>query len=473
MADGAYVSPAERSTLSTSSNPVLRAIHSFSPAAMRPFARRNYRFELLAACSWPIAVTMIEGAVTGLIAKKAFSNTPGWVLATLTAAPVVSNVTSSIWTGLANGRLTVRSLNVLQLAVLFFLLVIAFIPINTLGLYAFMAAVVAARVLMAGVITLRSVLWRANYPREDRARITGKLITIQTSIVAVVGYGLGKCMDWNESSFRVLYPAAIGCALIGVWAFSRIRVRRPFLMKSEREHERTGETHEALPPIALLAIWGATISAMARVLREDFAFRGYMVCMFVMGISNLAVQAPLIQMVTDQFKMQYATSIVVLQSIPFILIPLTIPLWARYFDRVHVIRFRSLHSWVFVFAHLLTFLAGYLGSVTLLIAAQVARGIGFGGGALAWNIGHNDFSSHRDAGLYMTVHVTLTGIRGLIGAYTGIILYSGLVIGSFRLAPLEEYSFLFWGAVGTTGALGFVYLNYRMSHLTRERPSPD
>ena len=48
----------------------------------------------------------------------------------------------------------------------------------------------------------------------------------------------------------------------------------------------------------------------------------------------------------------------------------------------------------------------YLGAVLL--------GIGYAGGTLAWNLGHQDFASaERDAD-YMAVHVTLNGIRGIL-----------------------------------------------------------
>lgn len=457
-------------------NSISHAFNSFMPAAMSPFVRRNYQHEWVGAATWPVSVSMIEGAVTGIIAKKAFADTPNWIIATITAAPVVSNVTSSIWTKLAHGQNTVRTLVLLQLGVILMIGLIAFIPLNMFGLYAFTAAVIISRMFMAGVITIRSVLWRANYSRKDRARVTGKLITIQTLIVASVTLGLGKCMDYNENSFRIIYPVALIIGLIGVRAFSRIRVRHPFLItagtydnNSQPLLNRTG----SLAPYALLAEWGGTIVSMVKVLQRDLAFRGYMVCMFILGISNLAITAPLIQMTTEKFELSYTNSILCLQSIPLAIMPLAIPLWSILYERVHVIRFRVIHSWVFITAHVLTFMSGHYNSFALLLVAQTIRGIGFGGGALAWNIGHNDFASRQHAGLYMTIHVTLTGVRGLIGAYLGIFLYSGMITQWYTFRGLEEDSFLFWTGISITGALGFIYLDRKMAYLTDEGPSMD
>jgi hypothetical protein len=50
--------------------------HSGAVRSMSPAAGRNYRVELAAAATWPFAVAMIEGSVTGILAKKAFADTP-------------------------------------------------------------------------------------------------------------------------------------------------------------------------------------------------------------------------------------------------------------------------------------------------------------------------------------------------------------------------------------------------------------
>lgn len=457
--------------------PIGRAISSFSPRSVSRFAARNYQHELRAASTWPVARSMIEGAVTGVIAEKAFAShfadgTPGWIIATLTAAPAFSNITSFLWSRLADGRHTVRNLNLLQCLILLLIAVMAAVPVTQVGLYIFMVAAVAARMVMAGVVTLRSVIWRSNYVRSERARITGKLITIEVQITAFVGIMFGFLMDESEASFRFVYPLAILFGLIGVRFYSKMRVRHPHrvTVKPLDAHEEKRTNGRSLARV--IAGWMHTLREMLGILRKDAAFRGFMICMFVMGISNLAVMAPLIKLTATDFELDYLKSLLILQSIPLAIIPLAIPFWSRLFERMHVIRFRVYHSWVFVLAHVVTYLAAAAGSVPLLALSAAIRGFGFGGGALAWNIGHNDFATREQAGLYMTIHVTLTGLRGLIGAYLGIMLFSGLSFGGVSLQPIEplrEHSFLFWAAIGTCGALGFAYLNWRMKHITSQK----
>ena len=527
-------------------NPLQRAWWSFRPVSMPAFARRNYQHELSAMGSWPIAVTMIEGAVVGVIAEKAFDQafpggeTPAWIIATLAAAPAFSSITSFVWTRFADGHRVVKALVWIKIAVLACLLLIAMVPVTELGLYLFTLAAVMSRVGMTGVITLRSVLWRANYERHERARITGKLITLQTLLVAVVGMVVGWLMDVNEQAFRLLFPVSILFGLLGVYSISRLRVRRPHLVTPKTGADlapsdqggpavvgdddearaafrgmltRAGRSiARAAPAVAVVTAvpvagtravrsWGTTIRDMAAVLRADAAFRGYMIWMFVLGLGNLSVLAPLVRLLDNQFEnvrlfgfaftVDYFWSLMILQTIPMVMIPITIPTWARLLDRVHIIRFRALHAWVFVAGQAMLAVGAATGSFLLIFLAAFARGAGFGGGSLAWNIGHNDFATSDKAGLYMTIHVTLTGVRGLIGSFFGMLLYEGLRIRSGAvpigfgghgvpifasdqvttiIPAMEEFAFTVFFVVTAIGAFGFMGLERRFRSLAAGTP---
>lgn len=437
------------------------------PIGISPAARRNFRIEMAAVATWPFAVSMIEGSVTGILAKKAFTDTPDWIIATLAAAPAFSNMSSVIWARMARGQKTRRNLNALQISVLILIAIIACLPRSTTGMYLFAFAAASAQFFMTGVTTLRAVLWRANYQRHERSGITGRLITIQTIIISLTSLGLGRMMDHDPDFFHIAYGAAVFLGSIGVWFFSRIRVRRPFLIEPVALSSRS---QGGFSLGGLIGEWAQTIGGMIDVMRRDIAYRAYMVCMFVLGISNLALSGPLVKVVDEQFNLGYVPSILLLHSLPLALIPITIPLWSRLMRRWHIIRFRAVHAWVFVAAQLLIFWGVAGDSLWALGVGLALRGVGFGGGALAWNLGHNDFASTRDSHTYMTIHVTLTGIRGLIGGYGGMLLYAGYTWNGVHYPLLGEYAFLFWAAFATLGSLGFVYLNFRLGHLTRERP---
>jgi hypothetical protein len=65
------------------------------------------------------------------------------------------------------------------------------------------------------------------------------------------------------------------------------------------------------------------------------------------------------------------------------------------------------------------------GSVFWIGLGRVVFGVARGGGNLAWSLGHNDFAHPERAGLYMGVHATLTGVRGVFAPFVGMLLYLG------------------------------------------------
>jgi MFS family permease len=139
------------------------------------------------------------------------------------------------------------------------------------------------------------------------------------------------------------------------------------------------------------------------------------------------------------------------------MMPFMIPLWARLLDRVHVVQFRAIHSWAFVLAAFLTALAVQFHSEWLLYVSAALTGMGFGGGVLAWNLGHLDFAPRGMESQYMGVHATLNGVRGILGPFLAVGLYEWLT----AIAPgrnLGAISFWLCAVITLLGGLGFVRL---------------
>jgi len=113
--------------------------------------------------------------------------------------------------------------------------------------------------------------------------------------------------------------------------------------------------------------------------------------------------------------------------------------WGRLFDRVGVLRFRVVNvaCWAVSLAlgavatlaivHLDWIGPGMFPMIVLLFAVRgLFNGLGLGGGALAWNIGHLHFARPDEAEVYMGIHVSLTGIRGLFAPLVGIWLWNAI-----------------------------------------------
>jgi len=193
---------------------------------------------------------------------------------------------------------------------------------------------------------------------------------------------------------------------------------------------------------------------MWRVLRDDPAFARYQACQFVLGTSNMMIEAPLIYLVSREIGASYTVSIAITLVIPLLLATFSIPLWALYIDRVHITRFRSRQSGLWVLSQALTWFGALEGSIPILIGARVILGLARGGGSLAWQLGHNDFSNQRDLASYMGAHVTLTGVRGAFAPFLGMLLY----VGSGPVPALGHSTFAVACGLSMASAVGFVLL---------------
>ena len=383
--------------------------------------RANYARELLSWAFLQIMLGAVEGGTVSIVVKKHFAALPevsaselNFAVAAVTAAPAMANITSFLWAGLAHGRPKVPFIAALQIATAAMVLLLGLCSQSVTGLAVFTVATILARVFWSGVITLRTAVWRANYPHADRARIAGKMAAVQSIVLAATGFAIGKALDFSPAAFLIVYPAAAALGLVGNAIYRRVRLRgQRRLARAERDGRR--EERPTLSPMSVVA-----------VLREDRAYRRFMTWMFVFGLGNLMISAPLAISLEDRLGVTYLEGILVTTIIPLATMPLVIPLWARLLAKVHIIEFRSIHGWSFVVASTLLFVAAWFESFPLYCLAAAMLGVGFAGGVLAWNLGHHDFAPpHRD-GQYMGVHVTLTGIRGILAPFLAVGLYDWL-----------------------------------------------
>lgn len=416
---------------------------------MSPLARRNYTYELRYALLFSMLLAFVEGGIVGVVVRNAFDDVVpaarlNFMVALLVAAPEFANVTSFLWTVLAHGRHKVRFINTLQAAIVVLVLVIALAPRTESGLWVMGAAIVLARVCATGVVTIRSTIWRANYTRFERARATGKFSTIAVLMVAATGFLLGKAMDINEESFRVFILVACVGGIIGVYNYGKIRMRgHSAMINAERADERVNRP--SINPISL-----------RRLLASDRYYDAFMASMFLLGAGNLMLAAPLVITLKERFGAEYLAGIGVVSTIPMLVMPLAIPMWARLLARVHVVRFRAIHSWVFVIAQTIVLIAVVTDTFWLLMFSSAMLGVGFAGGTLAWNLGHLDFAppSHK-ATQYMAVHVTLTGVRGLIAPLLAVTIYQYLEAVN---TGWGSWVFAFSIVLCAAGGIGFALL---------------
>jgi MFS family permease len=399
---------------------------------------------------WPWALLgvttgLVEGATIAVLVKKSYAGVVDsfWLnlaVAVLSGASALANITSFAWANFVHGRARVSMLSGMQ--VMFALLVglIALVPFGPGGLLLTVTAVVAARILWAGILTTRAAVWTANFPRSMMARMTGRILVISMPGFALTSLCAGWLLDQGAEHARWLYAVAALCGLLAAWRYRAVRVRREFRLL-EAETAAAGKDG----PFSL--------GMLRRILDRDPSYKRFMFCMSLFGAGNLMMNAQLVICFSDRLHLPGFLQIVLLTVVPYVLMPMFLPMWARMFDGGHVVEYRARQCWVLVVATGVTACGVWFGWLPLLWLGAVLAGVANAGANLGWNLGHNDFAPRGQAQHYMGVHVTLTGVRGLIAPPLGILLYEAL-----------EHLHTGWGvwalfapmALLTSGGLGFV-----------------
>ena len=402
------------------------------------YAREMWPWALLG-----IASGLVEGGTVAVLVKKGYAGlvAPHWVdfaVALVSGAPALANISSFAWANHAHGRARVNVLTTLQAAFAIAVGLVALAPGAAGGLWITVAAVLFARVLWTGVLTVRAVVWSANYPRHVLARVTSRIVMASSLGMASVSLLAGWALDRHAGAARWLYLFAALCGLFAAYRYRAVRVRREFQLLNAEAGSGAGSS-------------AFSLSMLRDILRADPAFRAYMFWMSLYGAGNLMLNGQLVVLFSDRLQLSSLRQILLLTVVPLMLMPVFLPWWARLFDRGHVIEYRSRQCWALVAAIVLLTLGVLLRQQWLLWPGAILTGISYAGASLGWNLGHNDFAPTGRAQHYMGVHVTLTGVRGLIAPPLGMLCYEVLEwqhTGMGALAMLLPLGLVVAGAIG-------------------------
>lgn len=427
-------------------------------------ARRNYHYESRHLLGWGMLVGLLEGNFASVIVAKTFAGSHA-LIAIASTTPVAAHIASLLWGMLSVGRPKIRLLTICAAAAALTTGAVAALPPTQLGGWFFVLQMAAAQFFLTGVVTLRSALWKSNYPAASRARITARLQQVRLIVRMLAVAAVAASFDRNPESFRWIYPVV---ALIGL--ASTLVLRRMRIRGEKRElgiRAENGAARMALvEPFSLTAILspGHVLSNAVRIVREDTRFRRYLVAQMFGGCANLLIRAVVVTVITvnllTNVQSAYWISTILLDALTTLLTVGSMGRFAVYFDNVGVVRFRIMHGTLWTIT--LTFgLAGTLvvvfgdrigpshlplGVVVFALFAA-ARGLCMGAGNLAWNLGHLHFAKPQDAEVYMGIHVSLTGLRGIILPGVGMLIWqlAGWMVWVIAiLFSLVALSFFVW-----------------------------
>ncbi len=299
--------------------------------------RHTYRLEVVHLTLWAGLVAMLEGGIASVIVAKTFHGS-AWQISVVRATPVVTNMLSIAWGVMAVTRPKIPLLTMACGGAAIAMACTALVPAGyAWSGWMFAGQMVLARIFLSGVATLRTAIWKVNYPADVRGRLAGRLqlrgtvsrlVTIYLASwvldldpakenlllpARLIDYlGLNPAasylhaphllVDWGgPMAYRWLYPllSLVGAVAILLLQFIHVRGDRSLnrAMLQKRQLGPITPRARAIEPYSLTAILSPALRPlhhMVEILRRDKAFRVYQIAQMFSGAANLLIDPILV-----------------------------------------------------------------------------------------------------------------------------------------------------------------------------------
>lgn len=240
---------------------------------------------------------------------------------------------------------------------------------------------------------LVSGIYSSNLSPLVRGQAMGRLHAVSTATLALASLGLGAALDRDTALFRPLALVLASVSLGASWMAWR---HMPETLMARRRV--TGG------PLA-------TLAAFARVLTRDRAFLYVEAVWFLIGLSNLWLIPIRVLHLGDEGYSARAILLATTTSIMSAQVLGTF-FWGRLLYRLNFAVYRMLIGLIFMAAMYIFFHAAWF---PLVCGGAMLWGFGMAGGALSWRLVATFFTRPDQVPLYMSIHVFLAGIRGVVG----------------------------------------------------------
>ncbi len=356
-----------------------------------------------------ILYTVLGGATFGMlqfgevIACKSLGAAP-WALTILTMTMPIANFTSIWWGRILVGtdqRRTLRIAGLLGASVLASGVLLGKVA-HLIVMYFLYYLCVAL------LIPAENRVLQQHIPASRTGRLMGTASGIRMVVGALVAAGAGAYLEAVAFGYRHLYLAA---SLTALSAF--------LLLGTVPTGTTNGEGPDRLGWRFLL---GPLKKAAALLKRRPDYFR-FEAAFMLYGIAFMMTMPVIPLYLVEDLKLDYGPIGIARGMIFSFSQAFSIPLFGRWFDRSTPHRMAVVTFLILAAFPPLLIAAGNLQGRECFLLTSLAFavfGVGMGGLSILWCLSSLRFAGSEDAGVYHSVHVAATGIRGVFAPFLGL-----------------------------------------------------
>lgn len=432
-------------------------------------SRLAFRIDMQTLVMWSLLVILARPGITQAIATIAMDSS-GLVLALLFAAPAGGNLLSILWAWLAGGRRLVRFIAIPSTLAGLAGIAVAFVPESQPLLFALLVVFIFMSV--SGIVTLRTAIWRSNYPRRGVGNIVSRFTLATMFSTLALASAVSWMLDHQLAvwTFRVpvggVWRIGPGLVFSGPWLHRALFPLAGLVtiaagLRYQRTRQRGQPVRRRQPRFSLLT--------GLRILRQDRPYRQFIGLQMIFGIANMMTEAVFVVFLHERFKANYFEIALYMILLPMLVLAMTLPLAGRMMDRTNPMRVRTYGAAAWAISRILLFVAAVTGSLPVVAAARMVCGLGQGFGRIAFQVSHLHFAPRDMVEHYMGLHMSAIGVRGLAAPFVGIALWAGYTapkwLGGWSVPAIGEYLFLLAFVLTVIGAAGFAWMDRRYKNL--------
>ncbi len=351
---------------------------------------------------------MALGAMQDIIAKKAL-DAADWQITLLAMVWPVSNFFSIWW-----GRLLESSNNKSR-----YMWVVGFggrlVLLGALWIsnfYHLLFILTMVYSFNALYIPIQNSILQRNFRPKNRGRVFGYISSIATLLALITTVIGGRLLDTNEHFFRHVLASIGVLGFIGTAVISRIRINQQ-------------ETQEKSSGIAVKTIIMAPLVRTWNLLNRNRDFALFQFSFFVYGLGFIMVVPVIPRFLVIDLGMTYTTAFLAKGVVSQLGLLFLSPLAGKIHDSRDPMLFTCI-GFILISMYPLSLVVADIAptitaSIVMVFVSYLIYGIAMSAVNVSWNISSIYFAGDEDASMYQSVHITLTGVRGLLAPFLGYI----------------------------------------------------
>ena len=265
------------------------------------------------------------------------------------------------------------------------------------------------------VLPIINLFLKNNYKHQNFGKLYSYSNMINKTALLIATFSFGRLLDYDNYAFKYIYPIIGILGIVSIFLLSKIRVGNVIISvrKSLIDSIRT------------------SLKEFVLIMKRNKAYRDFEIGFMFYGFAFMssAVMIPLFY--NKVLELNYSST-AFYKNFYNVLAILALPLFGKLISKIDPRKFSIMTFFLLFLTILFTALTEYFPQSNeflnidffyVLVLANVFYGLFAAAMPLLWSIGSAYFCKTEEADTYQAIHLSLTGLRGLIAPLAGVLIY--------------------------------------------------